>query len=394
VVRPIVAAVVVFLLMVLSTAMLIVRNLLRKDALEDALKEGDEQLRTMVQSVRDAIVTVNSEKRVVLFNSAAERMFDASAAKVIGRPVDELLADRLPHAQLDTLMNFLGQGQHSGAVPVVGGMLELTRDGLEIPVELSISMTPYRGQMLLTAVFRDLSERRLAENALFETNRQLQKLSASLQTVREEQRARIARELHDELGQLLTGIRMEMSWLGGRIPHDQPLLSTKVTSIKAQIDQTIASVRRISSELRPLVLDDLGLVAAVAWYVDQFATRTGLQVDLTLSDDDPEQRGEVATALFRVLQESLTNVVRHAGASRVGIALEFRESEWVLSVKDNGVGFEPDVGRRMGFGLVGMRERVQILGGRFSVSSAPGKGTVVEVALQVEKMTEVSDAEI
>jgi signal transduction histidine kinase len=226
-----------------------------------------------------------------------------------------------------------------------------------------------------------LAERQRAESELRESNRQLQSLSASLQNYREEERTRIARELHDELGQLLTGIRMEVSWLGGRLLPEQSTLADKVTTVKGQIDRTIATVRRISSELRPLVLDDLGLSAAASWYADQFSSRTGLVVELSLPDVDPERGDAVATALFRVLQESLTNVARHAQAEKVTVCLAFKNGVWSLSVSDDGLGFIPKPGEPGDIGLVGMRERAQNLGGRFSVTSAPGQGTRIDVAI-------------
>lgn len=230
------------------------------------------------------------------------------------------------------------------------------------------------------------TERQHAERQLLETNRQLQELSASLQNVREHERSRISRELHDELGQLLTGIRMEVSWLGGRLFGEQQQLIDKVASIKGQIDQTIASVRRISSELRPLVLDDLGFAAAASWYVDQFSARTGLPVRLVLAADDPQRGDAAATVLFRVLQESLTNVARHASATNVDVELRSGDDGWVLSIKDDGVGFAAAEGG--GLGLVGMRERVQMLGGRFALTSAPGHGTLVEVRVPAGKVRE------
>ena len=230
------------------------------------------------------------------------------------------------------------------------------------------------------------TERQHAERQLRETNRQLQELSASLQNVREHERSRISRELHDELGQLLTGIRMEVSWLGGRLLGEQQQLIDKVASIKGQIDQTIASVRRISSELRPLVLDDLGFAAAASWYVDQFSARTGLPVKLVLAADDPQRGDAAATVLFRVLQESLTNVARHANATTVDVELRFADDGWVLSIRDDGVGFV--VAEGGGLGLVGMRERVQMLGGRFALTSSPGHGTLIEVRVPAGKVRE------
>jgi len=394
IVCPISGALLLILAMLAGTTFMIARNLTRKDSLEAAVREGDGQIRYMVQSARDAIVTVDTGHRITLFNRAAETMFGLKAADAIGRPLEEVLSSNLSEEHAAQVLRHVQQGWLSTATPVLAGTIELRRDGRDFPVELSQSTTIYRGKALLTAVFRDLTERRRAELQLFESNRQLQQLSASLQNVREEERVRIARELHDELGQLLTGIRMEVSWVGSRLAPDQAKLAGKVQDIKRQIDQTIASIRRISSDLRPSVLDDLGFAAAAAWYVEQFSARTGLDVQLSLSPDDPEQGGQVATTLFRVLQESLTNVVRHADATLVDVALRLDGGMWLLTIKDNGVGFDQQAELHKGFGIVGMRERVQILNGRFAVTSVPGGGTMIEIALQAENSLEVCSEEV
>jgi PAS domain S-box-containing protein len=379
VLEQIIAGITLLLLFVSATTVIVIRTLTRKTALEIALKERDEQLRNMVQSVRDAIVTVNSAKHIVFFNQAAERIFGIPAEKAIGQAVDRVFVDYLPQVQNAHLLRYLEEGLNAGPGLALLGVLELQRDQQPFPVELSLSTSTFRGEVLLTAVFRDLTERQRAEHELLEKNRQLQELSASLQNVREEERTRIARELHDELGQFLTGIRMEISWLGGRLPQDLAPLKEKVSAIKGQIDQTIQSVRRISSELRPLVLDDLGFAAAANWYVDQFIARTGLVVDLALPPEDPEQGSAQATAMFRVLQESLTNIARHAQATQVEVCLELLDGQWTMSIRDDGVGFAVDAVKPGSLGLVGMRERVQILGGQFIVNSAPGKGTAIEL---------------
>ena len=384
--RPIAASAALVVLFVVLATFLMARSLLRKGLLEATLKDSDEQLRQMVHSVRDAIVTVNSARRVVLFNGAAVSMFGVGAERAIGSEIDALLARCLGPAQLASLVSYFDQGWRSPPGMALLGSVELQRDEQPFPVELSLSTTTFRGELLLTAIFRDLTERQHAERKLLETNRQLQELSASLQSVREHERSRISRELHDELGQSLTGIRMEVSWLGGRLLGDQQLLVDKVASIKGQIDQTIASVRRISSELRPLVLDDLGFAAAASWYVDQFSARTGLPVTLDLAAADPQRGDGAATVLFRVLQESLTNVARHAQATRVTVTLRFGDGGWILSIDDDGVGFVADEGG--GLGLVGMRERVQMLGGRFALTSAPGHGTRVEIEVPAGKVRE------
>lgn len=389
--RPIIAGVFLVLLFISVTTLLMVRSLLRKDALESALKKSDEQLRHMVQSARDAIVTANSARRVVLFNGAAEEMLGIQAHQAIGSEIGELLSRCLHQSQLVNLLRDMEEGWHSSTDQTHLSIVELRRDEQESQVEVRLSTTTFRGEALLTAVFRDLTERQRAERELLETNRQLQELSASLQNIREEERTRISRELHDELGQLLTGIKMEVSWLGGRLLPEQQALIGKVLSVKGQIDQTIASVRRISSELRPLVLDDLGFDAAAAWYVNQFSERTGLPVNLVISPADPEYGEAVATTLFRVLQESLTNVARHANATKVEVRLSYMNEGCVLSIKDDGIGFMHDPGRRGDIGLVGMRERVQRVNGRFTVTTAPGEGTLIEVAIPAQPAQKTKD---
>ncbi|WP_168735281.1 cache domain-containing sensor histidine kinase [Pseudothauera rhizosphaerae] len=229
---------------------------------------------------------------------------------------------------------------------------------------------------------RALMRRDALERALKESDERLRyKLAVDLENVREEERARISREMHDELGQLLTGIRMEVSWLGKRLSSREGELACKADAVKMQIDQVIATVRRISAELRPLVLDDLGFAAAASWYVDQFSSRTGLAATLDLPAHEAPRGSPVASALFRILQESLTNAARHAGASRVSVRLSHAEGKWRLAVQDDGCGFDPAHARKGGIGLVGMRERAAMLGGRLSVASTPGGGTLVEAII-------------
>ena len=388
VMRPLASGAFAVVSFVLLVSILLVKNLVRESTLESALKEADDQLRHTVQSAKDAIVTANSAKRIVLFNRTAEQMFGLSAGVAIGSEIESLLRGVLRPPELMQISLFLKEAWQS---PNTLGLLCIVRsaDGKqEFPVELSLSTTRFRDEVLLTVIVRDLSERQRAERELLETNRQLQQLSASLQTVREEQRARISRELHDELGQLLTGIRMEVSWLGRHLPTGEQVLIDKIGSVKNQIDQTISSIRRISSELRPLVLDDLGFAAAATWYVDQFSERTGLPVDLVLPTVDPQRGDVVTTALFRIVQESLTNVARHANATKVEVRLDFQKDVWALSVKDDGSGFVHDPRKLDDIGLIGMRERAQTLGGYFSVTTEPGSGTEIKVLIPAAKIQE------
>jgi signal transduction histidine kinase len=195
--------------------------------------------------------------------------------------------------------------------------------------------------------------------------------------VREEERTRIAREIHDELGQALTGLKLDLAWLRPRL-KDRPELTERLQSIVVRIDGTIDSVRRIATELRPSVLDHLGLVAAVEWQAQEFSERTGIAAAVRLTASTMVLVPETATTVFRILQEALTNVARHAGATRVEIALDLSIEAVRLEVQDNGRGI--DLSARAGarsLGLLGMQERAGACGGELTIDSRPGAGTVL-----------------
>lgn len=215
----------------------------------------------------------------------------------------------------------------------------------------------------------------------------LRQLTARLETVREEERTRISREIHDELGQALTGIRMDLDRLESRL-RESPLpadargaIDSKVESARTLVDAASGTARRISRQLRPSVLDVLGFRAAVEWQLDDFRERTDADVELLAPEELPLLDEPRAVALFRVLQETLTNVMRHAKATQVTVRLATEAGELVMEVMDNGSGFTPGATATGHLGLLGMRERVAALGGSFNLSTAPGRGTAICVRL-------------
>lgn len=228
-------------------------------------------------------------------------------------------------------------------------------------------------------VFRDITERKRYQNMLRESRQRLRALARNLETSREDERTRIAREIHDELGQMLTKLKMDLAWLSRKaatIPD--PACEAKLHETLELVDQTVQTVRRISSELRPGLLDTLGLAAALEWEAQQFQTRTGIPCKVRIHPRLPELDRTVATALFRIAQEALTNVARHAAASETELRLECDGSTFRLEVRDNGRGAAPEAFQRPGcFGLLGMRERAHALGGELFVESCPGHGTRV-----------------
>lgn len=276
--------------------------------------------------------------------------------------------------------------------------------GEEVAIEtLKSGATDYvlktRLSRLMPAVARALREaeeraqHRRAEEQLRESHEQLRALSVYLQSVREEERTRIAREVHDELGQALTSCKLDLSWIASKLPGDLKPLVDKARALTEHIDSTIQTVRRISSELRPGVLDHLGLVAAIEWQANEFQNRTGIKCDVRSRVPEPLADQELSTTFFRIFQETLTNVIRHAGATHVAVDLKEAEGRITLEVKDNGRGIaRNEIFNSRSMGLLGMRERTELLGGVFHIGNVPRqKGTRVRVSIPLKRPTPAPD---
>jgi len=226
-------------------------------------------------------------------------------------------------------------------------------------------------------------ERKRAEEQIRETSEQLRALMASLRSAKEEEGVRIAREIHDELGSALTGLRWDLEEIAKAVsraeaPAFPPALRGKIDTMFGLIDGTIQGVRRISSELRPSILDDLGLGAAVEWQAQQFQARTGIACRYVCSVENVDLDTEQGTSVFRIFQEALTNVLRHAEATRVDVSLEEEGDEFLLTIRDDGKGIrEGEKASPSALGLLGMRERAHLIGGRVDIAGVEGKGTTV-----------------
>ncbi len=227
----------------------------------------------------------------------------------------------------------------------------------------------------------EIAERTRADAGLRESRKELRDLASHLQSVREQERTQIAREIHDELGQALTALKMDVHWISQRVTAES-VLAEKTRSMSAMIDTTVHAVRRISSELRPKLLDDLGLSAAIEWQAREFEQRSGVDCDVRSEPDDIVLDPATSTALFRVFQETLTNVARHAGARRIDVLLRKDAGGVELVVVDDGAGITPEqASNARSLGIVGMRERVYSLGGTFEIGGQPGLGTTVRVTI-------------
>ena len=226
----------------------------------------------------------------------------------------------------------------------------------------------------------------MAEEELKSSYQQLRQLASHLQDIREEERASMAREIHDELGQQLTGLKLEMSWLSLKLENAEKEIKQKIEEISGLLANTIGTVRKIATELRPRVLDDYGLVEAIKWLNIEYEKRTGIAIQFQSTPDDILLSDNLAIALFRIYQESLTNIMRHAAATTVSSLIEINKEQLTLTVSDNGKGFAPKaIGSKKTLGLLGMKERTSMLGGTFEIISEPGNGTKLLITFPFNK---------
>ncbi len=366
-------------------------SIARKQAVA-ALQASEMRTRAIVDSALDAVITIDERGTVTGWNSQAAAIFGYQEEEIRGRLLSEtILPPRFREAHTNGVQRFLCSGQES----ILNRRVELSalhKGGREFPIELSVTALTIEGRKVFSAFLRDISERKEAERALKEAYEQLRDLTARLTEAEEIERRRLARELHDEFGQALTGLKFDVAWLAKELsrlknPAGVAVMKSKTVGMSHAIDGLIQSVRATAAALRPGVLDDLGLVAALEWLAASFRERTGLPCALTI---DPSLRDRtlelaLATTVFRGAQELVTNVMRHAHASQASMSLTAREGQLVLTVRDDGEGLHPEDWKQgRSLGLRGLHERVKMIGGRVTILSAPGTGTEVTLSLPLK----------
>ncbi len=352
---------------------------------QQVLQENERLLNGITASLGEGILVLDAAGRLLFMNPEAERLLGWAENELFYRDMHQAIHSRkqdgapLPASACEVLRVLKG-----GEVRRTEDDVFWRKDGSPMPVSIVASPIMENGKPIASVVaFQDISQRKLAEHDLLESRRQLRELSSYLQTVREEERTRIARELHDELGQMLTGVKLDAMWLATHLPAGNPGMAVKVASMSKLIDETLDAMRRVAADLRPVMLDDLGLVAAVEWLAEEFGKRTGISIQLELECED-EINAEVSTAVFRIVQECLTNAARHAEAGHVLISLDYHDGKLMLLLSDDGKGMPAtDQARRNSFGIIGMRERAHNLGGRLHLLSIPGEGTTVVTIIPV-----------
>lgn len=342
-------------------------------------------LRTLFDHIPMMVNFTGRDGRIKLVNREWERTLGWTLEEIQREDIDVLRELYPDPATCDDVRRFI-----AGANPDWGDFKTRVRDGRVIDTSWFEVRLP-DGTTL--GIGMDVSERKRMEQEVRYSQEQLRAFAGYLQSVREEERARIARELHDDLGQTLTGLRLDLSWLKGRLARGKSAARALVERTKAMIalvDEAVETVRRTATELRPGILDDLGLAAAVEWQAADFQRRTNIPCEVESSPRLPDPDRNVSTAVFRVVQEALTNAARHARATRVRIALRWSDGLLLVEVRDDGRGItEAQRSGPRSLGLLGMRERARLLGGEVTITGTPGRGTTVSACLPVLPAGEV-----
>jgi two-component system CheB/CheR fusion protein len=331
--------------------------LLDTDLIKRELEESRDYARMLLESAEQAIVAANADGKIVLINGATEKMFGYRRADLLGRPLELLLPAEL-------------EGRHS--------------DGSRFPLEVSLSTIDQAGVKLTVAFMTDITERQRLE-ALSETYRaEIRALAAQLITAQEEERRRVSRELHDSLCQKLASLALDVENLAVALP---PPAATRVRlqHLGARAIKVSEEARHIAYELHPSVLDDLGLVVSLKALCDEFSKAEKMRVDFNAGKLPVLVPQKIASGLYRIAEESLRNVAKHAKAKHLSVALAVRDHDLVLSLDDDGIGFAPQaVKGKGGLGLVSIGERARIMRGTLSIDSRPGDGTRISVRVPLD----------
>ena len=341
---------------------------------------------SILEAIPHAVIGLQ-DRRIIFANDGVEAVFGWRAKDLIGKSTRVLY-------QTDEGYEAIARDLYSVLEKKRTFRSEFPcrrRDGTGIECMVSAARIGTQlKQKNIVITYEDITDRKRAETEIERSREQLRNLSAHLQSVREKERTRIARELHDELGQLLTALNTGLVLLNRKIPETEKALRDQTGSMIELVDMTMQTLKRIYMALRPGMLDHLGLAVAIGWQAGEFEKRTGIRCKVTVDPEDLSLDPDLSTAIFRIFQETLTNIARHAGAARVHVSLKATAEKVLLTVRDNGRGItQEQLAKPNSFGLLGMRERTHYWGGDVRISGKPGKGTLVKVDIPLRNPKDV-----
>ncbi len=342
---------------------------------------------SILDAVPQAIVGLHN-RRIIFANNAIKQTFGWDREELIGKSVTQLYRNREESEEIARYFYSTLKRQRT----FVNEFPCRHKDGRDILCRMRAARIGDRlTQRRIVITYEDITDKRRAEEDLKRSHKQLRELSAHLQSAREKECARIAREIHDELGQSLTALQMDVAWLGDQLPADFSHLVEKTRRMEQLVDATIDSVHRIITELRPIMLDDLGLTAAIEWQAEEFQNRSGIDCHVYVDCRDECIEKDLATAVFRIFQETLTNVARHSRATAVWARLTQEGGMLNLEVTDNGKGItRKQAEDPRSFGIIGIRERVGLWNGCMRITGKSRQGTTVSIQIPIRR--EVSQA--
>ena len=358
----------------------IVRDITERKKAEETIKESEARYRTIIETTDEMLHRLSLDGKIIWVNEAWKTNMGYTDNEVIGKKLTDFI-DASTKIEFGKVFPQLVKGKKVSGLSCT----YITKKGEVIFLEGQALPVINNGKVIGTQAFlRNVTERKKAEMALEESYQSVRKLTEHLQHIREEERTHIAREIHDELGQQLTVMMMDLSWLGRKIEPGNKLAMNKIKELMGLMGNMVKTVRRISTELRPSVLDDLGLVSAIELHLREFGKRTGIHTRLIVPETEPLLDKPVREGLYRIFQESLTNVARHSQAKVAVVKLERKNANIILTINDNGVGFdEKKAKEKRTLGLLGMKERATGIGGSYQISGKPGKGTTIIVTVPI-----------
>lgn len=359
----------------------------------------DLPLLALLESSMDAVIFADAGQHIRFFNQAAERMFGYDADAIIGQSLERLMPVQYRHTHAQHVEKFGKTGSSARRMAAEQLLVGLHSDGTQFPIEASISRAEVAGRVTYSAFVRDISDRVKAQNELTVAHAEIKAWARVAQQAREEEKSRIAREIHDELGQLLTALKIDVSQCLDSVSAEQTAVHQVLQRMRMQLDQTVTATRRIAADLRPLILDDLGLEPALEWLKQEFSARNSAQCAMLFDPELNQLPSELASNVFRIVQEALTNISKHARATMVTIDIIDEDDVVDITVRDDGIGLDaPSVSSNAlqgsKRGLLGIRERAYALGGTLEIESQIGQGTRLSVRLPKPSMPVAKAQEI
>ncbi len=367
----------------------VTRDISERKKTEEAIRQREEIYRTIFENTGTAMIITEHDTTISLTNDEFEKLSGYTKEELEGK---KSWKEFVIPEDLDRLMGYHAN-RKADPVSVPSSKFDfrfLSRQGLMKDVYATVMVIPGTTRAVVSLL--DITETKKASEELQVSREQLRNLHKHSQDVRERERTRVAREIHDELGQVLTALKMDLSYLAKKLPPEFPSLRTKTNLMLRFVDMTIQSVKRITMDLRPGLLDHLGLVAAIEWQADEFQKRTGIRYSLSVDPEDIILNPDSSTSIFRIFQETLTNIARHAHATEIKISLLEKDGILELTVSDNGIGISKDqIENAKSFGLMGIKERAYFSGGQAKIFGKKGKGTTVQVSIPFDQMRILDD---